>query len=71
MLHERYLLHAGMDLSDGLALDLSRLAVESQVGAVLRLADIPIAPAAERAFKTRAGEVEHYQLHPCSTSSLL
>src|SRR5207244_13065635 len=48
LLHERYLLHAGMDLSDGLALDLSRLADESGVGAVLRLTDIPVSPAAEQ-----------------------
>jgi thiamine-monophosphate kinase len=47
LLHERYALHAGMDVSDSLALDLSRLAAESGVGAALRLADVPIAPAAE------------------------
>jgi thiamine-monophosphate kinase len=47
LLHERYTLHAGMDISDGLALDLSRLAAESGVGALLRPADVPIAPAAE------------------------
>lgn len=48
LLHERYELHAGMDISDGLTLDLSRLTAESGVGAALRLADVPIAPAAER-----------------------
>jgi len=48
LLHERYTLHAGMDVSDGLALDLSRLAAESGVGAALRLSDVPIAPAAEQ-----------------------
>jgi thiamine-monophosphate kinase len=37
-----------MDISDGPALDLSRLAAASGVGAVLRLDDIPIAPAAEQ-----------------------
>jgi thiamine-monophosphate kinase len=46
LLHERYALHAGIDISDGLALDLSRLVAESGVGAELRLADVPIAPAA-------------------------
>jgi thiamine-monophosphate kinase len=48
LLHERYTLHAGMDISDGLALDLSRLAAEGGVGALLCLNDIPIAPAAEQ-----------------------
>jgi thiamine-monophosphate kinase len=48
LLHERYELHAGMDISDGLSLDLSRLADASGVGAALRLDDIPIAPAAEQ-----------------------
>jgi thiamine-monophosphate kinase len=48
LLHEGYALHAGMDVSDGLTLDLARLAVESGVGAELRLRDVPIAPAAEQ-----------------------
>ena len=33
-----------IDISDGLALDLSRLCRESGVGAVVRLADVPVAP---------------------------
>ena len=41
-----YRLHAGMDISDGLALDLSRLATASGCGAVLELDTIPISPAA-------------------------
>lgn len=48
LLHERYELHAGMDVSDGLSLDLSRLARESGCGAVLRLADVPVSPDAVR-----------------------
>jgi thiamine-monophosphate kinase len=47
LLHERYVLHAGMDISDGLTLDLSRLAAESGKGAAIRPEDVPIAPAAE------------------------
>jgi thiamine-monophosphate kinase len=45
-LAERYPLHAGIDVSDGLSLDLSRLAVESGCGAELDLAQVPVAPAA-------------------------
>jgi thiamine-monophosphate kinase len=47
-LHERYELHAGVDISDGLALDLSRLAAESHCGAVLFTHQVPISPAAYR-----------------------
>ncbi|MFP5452464.1 MAG: thiamine-phosphate kinase, partial [Thermoleophilia bacterium] len=36
--------HAGMDISDGLALDASRLVAESGLGAVIDLEAIPIAP---------------------------
>lgn len=46
LLNERYELHAGIDVSDGLSLDLFRLAEESRCGAVLELESIPIAPAA-------------------------
>jgi thiamine-monophosphate kinase len=46
LLHERYNLHAGMDLSDGLALDLSRLASECGCGAVIDTDRLPISTAA-------------------------
>ena len=46
-LHERYELHAGIDVSDGLSLDLARLAEASGCGAALRLDAVPIAAAAE------------------------
>ena len=46
LLNERYELHAGIDCSDGLSLDLSRLAGESGCGAALDLERIPIAAAA-------------------------
>jgi thiamine-monophosphate kinase len=42
LLADRYELHAGMDLSDGLALDLARLAAESGCGAAVDLGRIPI-----------------------------
>lgn len=45
-LRQAYELHAGMDISDGLALDLSRLAAASGCGAVLDLDSVPIATAA-------------------------
>jgi thiamine-monophosphate kinase len=45
-LKNRHALHAGIDVSDGLSLDLARLAEESGCGAELELHRIPIAPAA-------------------------
>ncbi len=47
-LYARYPLHAGIDVSDGLSLDLSKLCTESNCGAVLRLDDIPISLAARQ-----------------------
>lgn len=46
-LHECYNLHAAMDISDGLALDLSRLARQSGVGAIVVADRVPIAQAAQ------------------------
>lgn len=40
-------LHAGMDISDGLLLDLSRLTQQSRCGAILDLETIPISPDAQ------------------------
>lgn len=48
LLNERYALHAGIDVSDGLSLDLSRMAEESGCGALLDLDQIPIADDARR-----------------------
>lgn len=60
LLNERYELSAGMDISDGLALDASRLAAASRCGVALRLVDVPISPAAERmAATTGRPPLEH------------
>lgn len=45
LLHERYELHAGMDISDGLALDLSRMCEASGVGAIVDVDRVPISEA--------------------------
>jgi thiamine-monophosphate kinase len=47
-LHGKYDLHGAIDISDGLALDASRLASESSCGAVLYLDRVPISPDAFR-----------------------
>jgi thiamine-monophosphate kinase len=52
-LSENYPLHAGIDVSDGLSLDLWRLATESGCGAVVDLDKIPIAEAAVALSKSR------------------
>jgi thiamine-monophosphate kinase len=48
LLNERYKLHAGIDCSDGLSLDLSRLAAESGCGATIDLSRVPISTAARQ-----------------------
>jgi thiamine-monophosphate kinase len=48
LLHERYELHAAIDVSDGLALDASRLAAASGCGALLNIDRVPISPDAIR-----------------------
>ena len=47
-MHARYELHAGVDVSDGLSLDLSHILEESHCGAVLNAEAIPIADDARR-----------------------
>lgn len=60
LLHERYTLHAGMDITDGLAIDLHRLAEASGVGAVVRAGDVPTSAAAERLAAASGGNpIDH------------
>jgi thiamine-monophosphate kinase len=46
LLHEQFDIHAGIDCSDGLSLDLARLCAESACGAVIDLDCVPVAKAA-------------------------
>ena len=55
-LNADYRLRAGMDVSDGLSLDLARLAEESGVGAALELDRVPVADDARR-LAERADDV--------------
>lgn len=62
-LHDRLELHAGIDISDGLALDLSRLCEESRCGAELWAESIPIHDDARRLAalrrETSAAPLDH------------
>ena len=53
LLNERYALHAGMDVSDGLAIDLARLVRESGVGAIVETDRVPIHDDARRLARER------------------
>jgi thiamine-monophosphate kinase len=48
LLAQRYELHAGIDASDGLSIDLAHLADESGCGAVVEMAAVPVADDARR-----------------------
>jgi len=60
LLHEHYELHAAIDVSDGLALDLSRLAAESGCGAVVRTDLLPVAAGAT--IEQALGDGEDFEL---------
>ncbi len=53
-LHEQYQLNAGIDISDGLALDASRLADASGCGAVIFVNRVPISAAARELARREA-----------------
>ncbi len=54
LLNERYRLHAGIDVSDGLSVDLAHLAEASGCGAVLHTTSVPIHDDARRLARDRA-----------------
>jgi thiamine-monophosphate kinase len=56
LLNERFDLHAGMDISDGLAIDAARLAKASGVGIVLDLDAIPVSDAARYVCQLDGGD---------------
>jgi thiamine-monophosphate kinase len=63
-LHERYELHAAIDISDGLALDASRLATESGCGAVIFTDRVPIsADAFKLAEQEKTADLRKAALH--------
>lgn len=60
--HENFALHAGLDLSDGLSLDLARMAEASGCAAVIELSSIPISEDAQRLTDLRqdgVSPIEH------------
>lgn len=63
-------IHAAMDISDGLTLDLSRLAAQSGVGIALDLARIPIHPDAYR-YEESALNLEPVQIYDSALSHAL
>jgi thiamine-monophosphate kinase len=48
VLADRYELHAGIDVSDGLSIDLAHVAEESGCGAVIQMDDVPVSDDARR-----------------------
>jgi thiamine-monophosphate kinase len=63
LLHQQFELHAGIDVSDGLALDLWRLTRASGCGATLRMGDVPIAPDAFKLAQQSGGTPLEHALH--------
>src|SRR5436190_1489341 len=64
LLHQRYQLSAGIDISDGLALDASRIAEASGCGALIFMDRVPVSPdATELAKRDGADNHEAAALH--------
>jgi thiamine-monophosphate kinase len=64
LLHERYQLAAGIDISDGLALDASRIAEASGCGALIFMDRVPVSPdAVELAKRDGADDLDAAALH--------
>lgn len=60
LLHDHYKVHAAMDISDGLAIDLRRMTKESSAGAIVDTARVPISPAASAmSHTTGRSPLEH------------
>ncbi len=60
LLNEKHDLHAGIDISDGLALDTSRLAKASGLGAILTPSTLPLSDAAVKLHKNDGrSAIEH------------
>jgi thiamine-monophosphate kinase len=57
LLHERFELHAGIDTSDGLAIDLWHICQESRCGAVIELDRVPVSDDARRLSALRGDGV--------------
>jgi thiamine-monophosphate kinase len=62
LLNERFTLHAGIDISDGLAIDAARLAKASGYGVVLDPTLIPVSEAAHQLSKLDGGKPVDYAL---------
>jgi thiamine-monophosphate kinase len=66
LLHERYELHAGIDCSDGLSLDLSRICSESKCGAIIDIDRVPIANAATRLHELDSAKAQTQGVPPAT-----
>lgn len=64
-LYRAYEIHAGIDVSDGLAADLAHILVESQCGAVIQADRVPISKAAQDLAKAsrKGGKALDHALH--------
>ncbi|MDO4571094.1 MAG: thiamine-phosphate kinase [Planctomycetia bacterium] len=64
LLNDKYDIHAAMDISDGLALDISRLVKSSRLGAVVDIEAVPIHPDAVELSALRCDESLVYDWIP-------